>query len=367
MQAALRFLNRWLTLVSIAVALVGVALMLVGPLRTLFSAEGEVGSAAGGALAALRGGSGASPAVGGADDLILVSNQLDRGLVPYTIIPDRPRNQVITYTVQPGDTLTGIATMFSLDRTTIFWANADTLQGDVHMLRPGMDLYILPVDGVYHKSDGNRSFQWIADKYSVPVEDIINSEYNELAGLGPDDIPNWGMRLIVPGGVGEFTDWRSPIQETVDAATGAVTRSFMPGMPGSCAAGITGSGGSGAWARPVQGAFSFSQPYYPGHTGVDLAAPVGTPVTAADSGVVVYSGWVPASWGYGILVVLDHGNGWTTYYAHLSVNGAGCGAFVPRGGYLGQIGSTGNSSGPHLHFEMRWGHVPDNPASYIGF
>jgi murein DD-endopeptidase MepM/ murein hydrolase activator NlpD len=65
--------------------------------------------------------------------------------------------------------------------------------------------------------------------------------------------------------------------------------------------------------------------------------------------------------------VLDHGNGWTTYYAHLSSTAVGCGQYVSRGGLVGQIGSTGRSSGPHVHFEMRWNHTPDNPASYIGF
>lgn len=365
-EAVRAFASRHLTWIAIAVALVGGVLVLLGPVQALIAArvstEGNFADEAdgtGGGLGLLSAGAGG--------DTVAISNRFSRALVPYTIIPERPRGEVSTYTVQPGDTITQIADLFGLDRTTVFWANADILQGDVHMLRPDMELYILPTDGVYHRSDGEHTLQWIADHYSVDVEDILESEYNELAGLGPDDTPGWGMRIVVPGGVGEFTDWRSPIQETVDQATGAVTRSFMPGMPGSCSAGISGSGGTGVWARPLLGGYSFSQPYYAGHSGVDLAAPVGTSVSAADTGVVVYSGWVPASWGYGVLVVLDHGNGWTSYYAHLSVNGAGCGQVVSRGGYVGQVGSTGNSSGPHLHFEMRWSHVPDNPASYIGF
>jgi murein DD-endopeptidase MepM/ murein hydrolase activator NlpD len=83
--------------------------------------------------------------------------------------------------------------------------------------------------------------------------------------------------------------------------------------------------------------------------------------------MVLYSGWVNADWGYGILVVLDHGNGWTTYYAHLSQTYVSCGQVISRGSPLGAVGSTGNSSGPHVHFEMRWGHNPDNPAFYVGF
>ena len=118
------------------------------------------------------------------------------------------------------------------------------------------------------------------------------------------------------------------------------------------------------WARPV-GSYTITTPFTTGHSGIDLAAPLGTPVTASDSGVVIFSGW--NDYGYGILVVLDHGNGWTTYYAHLSSTAVGCGQYVSRGGLVGQMGSTGRSSGPHVHFEMRWNHTPDNPASYIGF
>lgn len=356
-------INRHLTLISVAVALIGAALLLAGPGRDLLRAGGEEPDADD-PLAMLQ--------IDGLStdgaNTVLISDRLSRPMVPYTIIPDRPRDEVITYTVQNGDTLITIADMFGLDRTTVFWANADTLQGDVHMLTPGMELYILPVDGVYHKSDGKLTLQAIADKYDVPVEAIINSEYNELdSDASAADVPPWGVRLVVPGGTGEETDWRAPIIETVDETTGAVVRSFMPGMAGSCAAGIVGSGGTGAWSIPILSGYSFTQPFYPGHSGVDLAAPIGTAVTAADSGVVVFSGWVNASWGYGVLVVLDHGNGWTTYYAHLSSNGVGCGQYVARGGYVGAVGSTGNSSGPHLHFEMRWNHVPDNPANHLGF
>jgi murein DD-endopeptidase MepM/ murein hydrolase activator NlpD len=153
---------------------------------------------------------------------------------------------------------------------------------------------------------------------------------------------------------------------TSGASAGQVVYGFMQGMAGSCAAGIRGGGGSGAWITPVS-SYTVTQPFAPWHSGMDLANVIGTPVHAADTGVVIYSGWVPQSWGYGQLVVLDHGNNWTTYYAHLNSINVGCGQTVPRGGLIGAIGTTGNSNGPHLHFEMRWNHTPDNPASYIGF
>ena len=102
-----------------------------------------------------------------------------------------------------------------------------------------------------------------------------------------------------------------------------------------------------------------------GHEGLDLAVPTGTPVFAADSGTVVYAGWNPV--GYGNLVVLDHGNGWRTYYAHLQSVHVRCGEWLSRGSTIGEIGSTGNSSGPHLHFEMLRFGIAVNPAGYIRF
>lgn len=290
---------------------------------------------------------------------------IERAIAPYTIVPDRPRNEPFEYTVQPGDTLIGIAERFNLDPTTVVWANAERLLGDVHMLRNGMDLYILPEDGVYHRSDETKTIAQIASKYSVEVEAILDSPFNDLDDATPDTIPPWGMRIVVPGGVGEAADlWRPVIVETADPVTGGVVRSFMPGMSGSCASGIAGRGGTGSWIPPMA-TYALTQPFYPGHAGVDLANVLGTPVVAADGGVVIFSGWVNADWGYGVLVVLDHGNGWTTYYAHLSATYVGCGSYVARGATLGAMGSTGNSTGPHLHFEMRWFHTPDNPAAYI--
>jgi murein DD-endopeptidase MepM/ murein hydrolase activator NlpD len=353
--------HRYLTPLSIGVAVIGVVVVLAGPVRGLLLG-GRGGSPGGGGrsiadgLAELAGG-------GSADNLINVAS-VDRGLVPYTIIPDRPRDAVEVYTVKTGDTLFGIANQFGITPEVLFWANSESLGDNLHYLTPGMDLYILPVEGVYHFSDGVLTIRQIADRYQANVEDVLSSPYNELDEYTADDVPPWGMHIVVPGGQREIVDWPPAIVAVVDEVTGVVTQGFMPGMGGSCPSGIAGSGGSGVWARPV-GDYTVTTPFTTGHSGVDLAAPLGTPVTASDSGVVIFSGW--NDYGYGILVVLDHGNGWTTYYAHLSSTAVGCGQYVSRGGLVGQIGSTGRSSGPHVHFEMRWNHTPDNPASYIGF
>ena len=351
-------LNRYLTVISVAVAVIGLALVIAGPVRAMLNRPAEGGGSGGPWLP------GQGLAGVGENDLPVIDEEVvNRQPVPYTIIPDRPRDTVVTYTVKPGDTLFAIANMFGITPNTLFWANSETLGDNVHMLQPGIDLYILPVEGVYHFSDGEHSLQWIADRYNANVEDIINSEYNELSEYTPDDIPPWGMRIVVPGGQREIVDWTPPIVETVDERTGTVIRGFMPGMAGSCPP-ITGRGGTGVWSRPLS-SYTITTPFMTGHSGIDLAAPLGTPVMAADSGVVIFSGW--NDWGYGILVVLDHGNGWTSYYGHLSATAVSCGQFVSRGEYIGQVGSTGRSTGPHLHFELRWAHTPDNPALYIGF
>jgi murein DD-endopeptidase MepM/ murein hydrolase activator NlpD len=348
------------------VALVGLVLVIIGPVRILASRAANGRGGSDGPITAEQALSG----LAGEESAALSGNgeALDREFVPFTTIPNRPRNKVIDHIVRTGDTLFGLAAQYSLTPDSIFWANTETLRGNVHQIQNGVDLFILPVDGVYHRSYEDLSIQQIANKYQVEPDVIINSPYNpNLEGLTPNDTPPWGMYVVVPSGIGEY--FEIPVLQTVvDEATGQITTAFMPGMAGSCRAGLQGSGGTGGWIPPVApGGYSFTQPFYPGHSGVDLAAVVGTPVIASDTGMVLYSGWVNADWGYGILVVLDHGNGWTTYYAHLSQTYVSCGQVISRGSPLGAVGSTGNSSGPHVHFEMRWGHNPDNPAFYVGF
>lgn len=351
--------NRYQTPIAIGAGVLGLVLIIVGPVRSALvnnapsvdSGEESPVQAAG---------------VGGLTASWWNAAMLDRDLLAFTTIPDRPRDRIITYTIRPGDTLFGIAAEFGLDPNTLFWSNSDVLGDSVHNILPGIELYILPVDGVYHRADGAQSLNEIAQTYGADVNAIIDSPYNELGGYTPSDVPPWGMNIVVPGGTREIVDWRPPITSTVNTRTGEVVVGFMQGMDGSCSNGIQGGGGTGMWIKPLD-SYMVTTWFESWHSGIDLGAVLGTPVRAADTGVVIFSGWVPANWGYGILVVLDHGNGWTTYYAHLNSRSVYCGDVVPRGSYLGQVGSTGNSSGAHLHFEMRWGHVPDNPANYIGF
>jgi LysM repeat protein len=355
LQVAISLFNRYLTPISIGVAVLGLLLIIAGPIRSILeaaSANNDTGNTSDGSADSSSAQIAGSPAL------------LERDLLAFTVIPDRPRKDVITYMVKQGDTLFGLAQKFSLEPNTLFWANSDILHDNIHLLLPGVDLFILPDNGVYHLSDGAASLETIAEKYKADVNDIINSPYNSLGGYAPTDVPPWGMRIIVPGGSREIVDWTPPVQAVTDSRTGTVSYGFMPGMGGSCSSGIAGGGGTGSWALPMaSGTYTVTQAFYPWHSGIDMASVTGTAVYGADNGTVIFAGW--NDWGYGNLVVLDHGNSWTTYYAHLNGINVRCGQSVSRGQLVGWVGTTGNSTGPH--FEMRWNHAPDNPANSIGF
>jgi murein DD-endopeptidase MepM/ murein hydrolase activator NlpD len=128
---------------------------------------------------------------------------------------------------------------------------------------------------------------------------------------------------------------------------------------------VDNPGGGASWVRPVAtGAYQWTRGFTSLHPGVDLAGAVGTPIFAANSGTVIFAGW--NSYGYGYAVVLAHG-AYTTVYAHLSAVNVGCGQFVNAGQVVGAMGATGNASGPHLHFEIRYNDIPQNPTTAIAF
>jgi murein DD-endopeptidase MepM/ murein hydrolase activator NlpD len=259
----------------------------------------------------------------------------------HTEIPERPRRGIITYTVQSGDTLFGIAEKFKLRPETILWANYDVLQDDPHMLEIGQVLNIPPVDGVLHVVKEGETLEAIAQKYNVSPEAIRNAEWNGLQDGGE---PQVGQVLIVPGGTRPFAGWTPPRQAYVVAGgkrlpSGACPSVQVPPL------------GTGSFIWPVNSRWRSGYDFTAYHPGVDFAGRLGDPVYAADAGTVVYAGW--STVGYGNLIVLDHGNGYQTYYAHLSAIFVGCGQQVAKGATIGLVGSTGRSTGPHLHFEIR--------------
>ena len=274
---------------------------------------------------------------------------VNRQVQLHTIIPSRPRVDIIEYTVQPGDTVFGIAEKFGLKPETILWGNYDVLADDPHRLRPGQVLRILPVDGTYYEWHAGDSFRAVAKYFGVEPETIVAFPGNHLDPETFDiDHPDLkpGTPLIIPGGRREFVTWSAP---RITRDNPAVAKVLGPGYCGEV---YEGPVGTGTFIWPTTQHYLSGYDYSPAinHFGIDIAGKTGYPVYAVDNGVVVYAGW--NDWGYGNVIVIDHGNGWQSLYAHLSVVRVQCGQAVYQGDLIGDIGSTGNSSGPHLHFEL---------------
>jgi murein DD-endopeptidase MepM/ murein hydrolase activator NlpD len=273
---------------------------------------------------------------------------------------DRP--YVLQYTVQPGDALLLIAERFHLSPDTIFWANTGTLKDNADLINVGVKLNILPVDGVYHLSDGTQTIAQIANEYNVTPDVIINSEYNnQLRRLDAGAVPPVGLHVVVPGGTRPYMGWLAPVHTGTDS-----TRAYPQGTfhPGSCLEHYTGSGGTGTFVNPLGATpYRITQGFEPWHPGIDLAADKDTPIYATDAGVVVFAGWHRD--GYGNLVIIDHGGGYTSYYGHLMTRFVGCGDQVKQSQLIAQMGMTGNATGFHLHFEIRKDDIPQNPAEFV--
>jgi murein DD-endopeptidase MepM/ murein hydrolase activator NlpD len=282
-----------------------------------------------------------------------------RQSAPFTIRPATARTRVIQYTVKDGDTLESIAAQFGLkDFYTLIWSNKSS---KYNPLRPGVQLNILPEDGVYHEVTDPIRIADLARQYEVDPYAIIDSEYNDLFGATPDTILPPGLFVVVPGGKAE-RELFLPRPVSVGATSGT-TISGTYTLWG-CTAEV--SGGSPPWSRRPLDNYKWVRGFAPGgHTGVDLSAKVGEPVYAAGAGTVVYAGW--SDGGYGNVVVIAHGSTFSLY-GHLSRITVRCGQQVSAGTQVGAVGNTGNSSGPHLHFEIRdvdWN--LQDPRNYIAF
>ena len=265
-----------------------------------------------------------------------------------TMIPKRPTVDISTYEVQPGDNLFLIAEKYGLKPETILWGNYEVLRDNPQLLSPGQVLNILPTNGVYYEWTEGDTINGIASFFKVDPEAILEYPGNRLL---PDVTnPNApeiaaGTWLIIPGGKRELKDWGPP---PISRANPAAAAYYGEGYCGNIYEGAVGYG-SFVWptvSRTLSG-YDYSPPL---HFGIDIGGALGNAIYATDSGVVVFAGW--SQYGYGYLIVLDHGNGWQSAYAHLSSVGVSCGQSVGQGTVIGGLGSTGNSTGPHLHFEL---------------
>jgi murein DD-endopeptidase MepM/ murein hydrolase activator NlpD len=284
---------------------------------------------------------------------------------PFTVInSERARSEFVEYTIVQGDTIDAIALRYGLEKETLAWCNDRRI---LQVLYPGDVLTIPPADGACHQVLGTReeTIAVIAAQYQVDDPfTIIDSPYNfgQLPNnITPNDILLGGTNLFIPNGQGPIITW-NPGRNVETDASGSVTGvTFAPGQSGSCGK-VTPAGGT-YWANPLSNG-TWVRGFYAGHSGIDLAAPTGTPIYAANSGNVLFSGF--SNWGYGNAVVIEHGNYYSTLYGHMSSIAVSCGQFVNVGQVVGYVGSTGNSSGPHLHFEIRANDSPADPTTTVG-
>jgi len=252
----------------------------------------------------------------------------------------KPRSEIIEYTVKPGDTVSTIAEKFGVSIDTIRWEN--NLK-TIKSIKVGDKLRILPVSGISHRVQHGETIYSVAKRYQVDAQVIVNWPYNSFANDETFALAV-GQELIVPEGIMPKEKPTAPRRYYAEVpAAGTVT-------------------GTGQFAWPVSGNITQHFVWY--HPGIDIANNSAPSVLAADSGTVIMVGW-PAPWSYGNRILIDHGNGFATLYAHLSAIYVSPGQSVSQRQSIGRMGSTGRSSGIHLHFEIRSNGVAANPLSYL--
>lgn len=277
---------------------------------------------------------------------------IHRQTQPDTVIPSRARTDIQTYTVAQGDSLFAIAERFGIKAESILWFNYSVLQDNPNFVEIGQELNIPPTDGVLHAYRTGESIEAIVDQYSYSteplVEDVLDWPGNRMDPYETD--PNNpgladGTLLVVPNGSRELRDWGPP---AISRDNPAVAAYYGPGACGAIGAGAIGTG-TFVWPTTVRqlSGYDYNPPLHPG---IDIAGAEGNSLFAVDGGVVVYAGW--SNTGYGNLLVIDHGTGWQSAYAHMNSVAVTCGQNLSQGEFVGTLGNTGNSTGPHLHFEL---------------
>jgi murein DD-endopeptidase MepM/ murein hydrolase activator NlpD len=246
--------------------------------------------------------------------------------------------EIQTYTVRSGDNLWLIADYYGLHPQSIAWAN--TLPRP-ELIAPGQVLDIPPGDGALIAVEAGDHVEAIAERYGVEPNAIRDYAFNNL---GDGRVLQVGQKLLVPGA--PLPEAESPSE--LNAGTVAGEGAFNPA--------------TGTFIWPSNG--FVSQEFHEHHNGLDIANQDWTPVNAADGGIVIFAGW--NDYGLGYAVGVDHGNGYQTWYGHLlNQPYVEVGQVVWQGGYLGPMGSTGKSTGPHLHFIVMKDGVYQNPLDYL--
>ncbi len=256
------------------------------------------------------------------------------------------RNETVTYTVQLGDTISSIASRFGVTINTVLWANNLSANS---IIRPGNDLKILPFSGLLYVVKSGDTLSKIASTYKIEVDDIAKSN-----NLSANDSLRIGQELILPGATRIVS---TPARRVAPAVTTPASTPTTSRPPASTQV----SSDSMLW--PTEGR-RITQYFSWAHNGLDIANKVGTPIYAAEAGTVeiAATGW---NGGYGNTIVINHGGGKKTRYAHFHTLYVRVGDRVEKGETIGTMGSTGRSTGPHLHFEVVINGTRYNPLNYI--
>jgi len=295
---------------------------------------------------------------------------LSRSFEAHTPEEVTSRYDFVQYEVVAGDSIWAISEKFGITPESILWCNYAVLYDNPAAIYPGQILEIPPTNGVLYIWNEGDGLNGVSKGLGVTPEDIIDWPGNNLdaATIGDYAYPNIaaGTQIFAPGASKAFIDWTTSLFTRDEAATS----SSLWGE-GKCAPVVGGFTGTGTYEWPSSEHYISGYEYSPeiNHWGIDIGGDTGNPIYATDSGVVVYAGW--SSLGYGNVIAIDHGqnaDGKTvqSVYAHLSAINVSCGASVYQGNIIGYMGSTGNSSGPHLHFELIVGSTKVNPHGYLG-
>lgn len=270
---------------------------------------------------------------------------IERKLTLKTIIPQRPRYDPLTRTVQRGDSIGAIAKEFNIKADTLLFANYDLLEDNPDGLRPGQELNIPPTDGILYQWKNGDTLDKVAAQYKASPQDILGWPGNKIDLTDPKfKASQW---VMIPDGS------RASLAKVIDTAGNT-------GKNGCPPAGASRS----FWVWPAANHFLSGNDFSAGHPGIDIAAREGDGIFAANNGVVTMSqdGW---NYGYGNVIQIDHGGGYVTLYAHLSVRNVSKCQSVFGGQLIGAGGNTGNSFGAHLHFEIRLNGSHVNPWDYL--
>ena len=275
----------------------------------------------------------------------LLDTGIPRKIQLKTQLQDDVSYEITEYTAQSGDSLWSIAQRFDLEPETILWGNE--WLSSVGVLQIGDTLKIMPTDGVLHTVQEGDTLETLERLHGTPAQEILEYFGNGFDLTQPPELIV-SQQIIVPNGTSPIV-WSEAQAPTAD--TSASYSGEYPNL------------GTGYFVWPVAPPYLLTQEYWGGHPALDINTYFRQPIFASDSGTVRFSGWNDT--GYGNVVIIDHGNGYRTYYAHNEANLVSAGQAVVQGQQIAESGSTGNSTGNHLDFRIFYGGSFFNPLEYL--